>query len=113
MDKQEQYDVLMQVCNDRNLNNCKLLMNELTILVDAISDRIMEISHEEQILLNHHRNTLVNARVYSIHNHKISFKFLDHDDKMIKKYKVTKDEFWKLDREIIVGSLDEFLTPLR
>jgi len=32
---------------------------------------------------------------------------------MIKKYKVTKDEFWKLDREIIVGSLDEFLTPLR
>jgi len=85
MDKQEQYDVLMQVCNDRNLNNCKLLMNELTILVDAISDRIMEISHEEQILLNHHRNTLVHARVYSIHNHKISFKFLDHDDKMIKK----------------------------
>lgn len=114
IDKEDQYEVLMQVCLERDLKNCKVLMNELIILTDAISDMIMKISHEEQILLNHHRNLLVHARVYSIHNQKIGFlKYLDHDDKKIKKYNGTKDEFWKLHREIIVGSMDEFLSPLR
>jgi hypothetical protein len=113
-DKQDQYEVLIQECNKRDLNNCKVLMNDLTILTDAISDSINKISHEEQILLNHHRNCIVHARVYSIHNHKIGFlKYLDFDDKTIKKYNGTKDEFWKLHREIIGGSMDEFMSPLR
>jgi len=114
IDKEDQYEVLMQECNKRGLSNCKILLDELVILTDAISTSVKQISHNEQILLNHHRNSIVHARVYSIHNQKLRFlKYLNHDDNTIKKYNGTKDEFWELHRKIIIASLDEFISPLR
>jgi len=114
VDKEDQYQVLLDECEKRNLNNCKILLDELTVLIDAISKSMDKISHEEQILLNHHRNGLVHARVYSIHNPKIGFlKYLDKNEKIVKKYKGTKDEFWALHRQIIIGTMDSFISPLR
>ena len=62
----------------------------------------------------HHRNTLVHARVYSIHNKNSGFlKYLDSESEKIRKYEGGKDQFWEINRERIIGNLDDYLSPLR
>lgn len=114
IDKEDQQSVLINECNKRNLKNCRDLLNELDTITDAITERVGLFSPDEQILIIHHRNTLVHARVYSIHNNKLGFlKYWDKESKMMKRFSGTKDDFWKIDRDYITSNEDNFLTPLR
>ena len=114
IDKEDQVNVLKKECEKRKLENCIILLDEFEILTNAIIEVLKKIEKEDQIILIHHRNTLVHGRVYSIHNKKSGFlKYLDSESEKIKRYEGTKDEFWEIYRKRIKGNLDDYLSPLR
>ena len=114
IDKEDQVEVLKKECEKRELKNCISLLNEFETLTNAIIEVLKKIEKEDQIILMHHRNTLVHARVYSIHNKNSGFlKYLDSESEKIRKYEGGKDQFWEINRERIIGNLDDYLSPLR
>lgn len=114
IDKIDQYDILFNECERRGLKNSLDVLKEINTLTDAIILQLSEINFEDQVLINHHRNTLVHARIYSIHNSKLSFlKFWNKESSQIDKYAGSKNEFWEMDRRKITKSLDDYLNPLR
>jgi hypothetical protein len=114
IDEQDQYLPLLGEARKRKLDNCVSLLKQFEYFVDSIKGVVSSIDTESQLLLNHHRNTLVHARVFSIHNKKsVSLRFLNPETKKIERYKGNQEEFWEIHRNLIKGTMDEFFEPLR
>lgn len=114
VEKEDQLEILKNECNRRNLINCLELLIDFEHLIEVISSNISKINKDSQLLISHLRNTMVHARVFSIHNKKVGFlKYYDSKDNKTHRYEGNSFDFWKMNREIITGSIDEFLNPLR
>ena len=113
-EEQDQYVPLLEQAKIRKLENCNFLLTQFENFVDSLKEIISSIDIESQLILNHHRNTLVHARVFSIQNKKsINLRYLNPKTKLIEKYKGKKEEFWEIHRKQITGTMDEFFEPLR
>ena len=114
IDEQDQYLPLLEEARKRKFDNCISLLKQFKNFVDSIKGNVSSIDTESQLLLNHHRNALVHARVFSIHNKKsVNLRFLNPETKKIERYKGNKEEFWEIHRNRITGTMDEFFEPLR
>ena len=114
IDKEDQLEPLIKECKERGLKNCLSLLKEFENLTNSIADVINQIDIESQIIILHHRNTIVHARVYSIHNKKTGFlKYLDPASGQTKRFEGTKEDFWKIYRSKTKLALDDFFNPLR
>jgi len=114
IDYEHQYQPLLEQTKLRKLKNCESLLQEFEEFVQSIIKNVNTIDVDSQILLNHFRNTLVHGRVLSIHNKKsINLRFLNPKTNLIEKFKGNTDDFWKINRDVITNSMDNFIDPLR
>ena len=112
-EKEAQLENLREQCNDRNLVNCLSLLDEFEELVEAIIESVKTIDFENQLVIKHYRNTLVHARVSSVHRQIINLKCLDLATNTMAKFGKSREDFWKIFSNRITSSVDNFLTPLR
>ncbi|MBP5996115.1 MAG: hypothetical protein KA736_10485 [Crocinitomicaceae bacterium] len=113
VEKEDKLERLKNECNHRNLINCLGLLTDFEHLIDVITTNISKINSDSQLLISHQRNTLVHGRVFSIHNKKVNLKYYDVKNTKTQKYGGSNHDFWKINRKMITGSIDEFLNPLR
>jgi len=114
IDYEHQFEPLIKEAKERNLENCIKLLYEFESFIKNLIDNVSLIDSESQILLQHYRNTIVHARVFSIHNKKsINLRFYNPENNSIEKFKGSKDDFWEIHRKIITESMDNFIEPLR
>ena len=114
IDKEDQLVPLREECVKRGLLNCLSLLDEFETLTSAIIEIIKLIDIESQLVIMHHRNTIVHARVLSIHNKNNGFpRYLDPVSNQIKKFNGTNEDFWNIYRIKIKEGLDNFFTPKR
>ena len=114
VEEQDQYLPLLGQIKKRKLNSCFFLMEQFRNLVESIKRRIRLIDEEKQIIIIHYRNTLVHGRVFSTFRKKnVNLNYLCKSTDKIIKFKGGSDEFWKIFRNNVKDSLDEFLMPLR
>jgi len=112
-EKEAQLENLREQCNDRKLVNCLSLLDEFEELVEAIIENVKTIDMENQLMIKHHRNTFVHARVSIVHRKIINLKYLDLGTNTMVKFGKSKEDFWKIHANRITSSLDDFLNPLR